>query len=69
MTKAKTTQVEDLAEGFREIAPAADRRVRHEDGRLLDEAGETVAWSTHWQRRLNDEDIIQLRPVAAEQEA
>lgn len=29
-------------------------RVRHPDGRLLDPAGETVAWSLHWQLYARD---------------
>jgi hypothetical protein len=44
----------------RDIAPAPHARVRHENGRLLDDAGETVTWSTHWQRRLDDGDIVAL---------
>ncbi len=39
------------------VSPAADRRVRHPDGRVL-EPGDEVAWSPAWQRRLDDEDIV-----------
>jgi hypothetical protein len=39
------------------ISPAADRRVRHEDGRLL-EPKTPVTWSPHWQRREDDGDIV-----------
>ena len=40
------------------IKPGADRRVRHEDGRLLEDAGETVPRSSYWLRRLADEDVV-----------
>jgi hypothetical protein len=43
-----------------DLAPAPDRRVRHENGRLLDEAGETVTRSSYWDRRLADDDVIDL---------
>jgi hypothetical protein len=53
MTKAKAPPA--LGEPIT-ISPAADRRVRHPDGRVL-EAGTEVDWSTYWQRRLDDEDV------------
>ena len=40
----------------RKISPAKGRRVRHENGALL-EPKSTVAWSAYWQRRADDGDI------------
>lgn len=44
------------------LKPALGRRVRHEDGRLLDDDGETVTASTHWTRRLEAEDVVATTP-------
>jgi hypothetical protein len=40
------------------IKAAPGRRVRHEDGQLLAEAGETVPRTPWWIRRLDDEDVM-----------
>lgn len=40
------------------IKPAVGRRVRHENGRLLADAGETVDRTAYWVRRLDDEDVV-----------
>lgn len=40
----------------RTISPAKGRRVRHEDGALLEPRSE-VSWSPYWQRRQDDGDI------------
>ncbi|WCT72055.1 DUF2635 domain-containing protein [Sphingomonas naphthae] len=40
------------------VTPAPDRRVRHADGALLDPAGEPVTWSTYWERRRQDGDVL-----------
>lgn len=39
------------------ISPAKDRRVRHENGGLLEPKSDVV-WSPYWERRANDGDII-----------
>lgn len=44
------------------LKPGEDRRVRHEDGRLLDAGGETVPSSPYWLRRLADGDVIEAQP-------
>jgi hypothetical protein len=48
----------------RQIAPAEGRRVRHENGALLDPMGEGVAWSPWWARRLADGDIEEVGIIA-----
>lgn len=40
------------------IKPASDTPVRKPDGSFLGEDGEFVVWSTYWQRRVDDGDII-----------
>jgi hypothetical protein len=45
----------------RTVRPGPDRRVRHPDGRLL-EGAEEVVWSTYWQRRLDDGDVVAASP-------
>lgn len=42
------------------LKPAPDRRVRHPDGRLLDDAGEAVSATPYWLRRLNDQDVVAI---------
>ena len=49
----------------RQIAPVEGRRVRHENGNLLDPMGEGVVWSPWWARRLDDGDI-EVFEIAAE---
>lgn len=39
------------------VTPAADRVVRHPDGRLLDAKGEWVTNDSYWLRRFDDGDI------------
>lgn len=39
------------------LKPVEGRRVRREDGPLLDEAGELVSPSPYWERRLADGDV------------
>ena len=39
------------------VVPAAGRRVRHPDGRLLADKGDHVTDASYWQRRLADGDI------------
>jgi hypothetical protein len=41
------------------LQPAPGRRVRKENGQLLDAAGETVIASSYWQRRLDAGDVIE----------
>lgn len=45
------------------IMPAPDRRARYEDGRLLPPGGDDVIWSTYWQRRLDDGDVIETEEL------
>lgn len=47
------------------IKPRAGLVVRHPgNARVLATDGEHVAWSSHWQRRLQDGDVIEFRPPA-----
>ncbi len=39
------------------LRPAADRRVRKPDGALLPDAGELVAMTAYWARRIADGDV------------
>lgn len=39
------------------LKPAEGRRVRREDGPLLDPDGELVSASPYWERRLADGDV------------
>lgn len=45
------------------VKPAADRRVRHPDGRLLEDAGELVTHDAYWARRLLEEDVVEAKPA------
>lgn len=60
MSKAKDDHPAALPEigEIVRVTPAPDRRVRKEDGAPLDAAGDDVAWSTYWARRLADADIL-----------
>lgn len=41
------------------VKPAREgQQIRRPGGRHLAPAGETVAWNSYWQRRLNDGDIV-----------
>ncbi len=40
------------------IKRAGDAPLRKPDGSYLAEQGEVIVWSTYWQRRLDDGDII-----------
>ena len=42
---------------IRRIEPAEGRRVRYENGVVLD-GFDDVIWSTYWERRLLDGDIV-----------
>ena len=45
------------------LKPAPDRRVRHPDGPLLDDAGEAVSPSPYWTRKLDDGDVVEGTPL------
>jgi hypothetical protein len=55
----------------RTVRPAKDRRVRHGHAgkhRLLKADGEPVTWSSFWERRLRDGDVVEVtqkKPQAA----
>ena len=53
------------------LRPADGRRVRHPDGRLLLDAGERVAASAHWWRKLaaGDVEIVADRATAPSRRA
>jgi len=51
------------------LKPAEGRRVRHPDGRLLEEAGEPVAPSEYWTRRLTDQDAETVPAKPAKKDA
>ena len=40
------------------IKPAGAQAIRHPGGKPLAQKGERVTWSTYWQRRLNDGDVV-----------
>ena len=42
------------------LKPVAGRRVRREDGPLLDDAGEHVSPSPYWTRKLDDGDVVEV---------
>lgn len=44
------------------IKPKSGVNVTHENGAPLSPEGEAVIWSTWWQRRQNDGDVIIQRP-------
>lgn len=51
---------------IRTIKAAEGRRVRDPaTGAVLPEEGQAVTWTSHWQRRLNDGDVIVLSGQAA----
>lgn len=50
------------------ITAGQDRRVRHPGGRLLDEAGETVAWNSYWERLAQDGDVVVGKAPKAQDE-
>lgn len=43
------------------LKPAEGRRVRHPDGRLLGDAGESVAPSPYWDRKQSDGDVVEAK--------
>lgn len=47
------------------LKPAPDRRVRHPDGPLLDDAGEHVSPSPYWTRKLDDGDVVEAKATKA----
>jgi Protein of unknown function (DUF2635) len=52
-------EIEDTTK-FKRLAPAPERRVRHLDGKLLEEAGELVTFDSFWRRRFSDGDVIEV---------
>ncbi|QHJ77003.1 MAG: hypothetical protein [Bacteriophage sp.] len=49
------------------VKPVTGRVVPYpERGRHLAEAGEEVIINSYWQRRINDGDVIKIKPTKAE---
>lgn len=45
------------------LKPRDGLQVRKPDGRVLAAAGERVALTTYWRRRLRDGDVLEARPA------
>ncbi|NBB17552.1 DUF2635 domain-containing protein [Caulobacter sp. SLTY] len=61
MAEAKTT---------RWLKPAADRKVRWPDGRVMDAEGEqTDVSDPYWTRKLNDVDVVEVPALKTKKDA
>lgn len=51
------------------LKPAAGLKVRRPDGKHLAETGETVEFTSYWQRRMAAGDVVEVTAVAEDKAA